>query len=219
MKAKVLFACIVLPALFVALWIYGNTAISVGEQESRWIIQDMWGEGYFNSAVGGLEGYERINLLSLQKGSSKNQELITYVVRNKCTDGSERCYVIMTSASNLLIDGGEFDSGLRGAVEAVGRVKTSDVCPIVFESAVLKYKIKVLSSKGISSARSMSKDILKKIKLNGGLMRDLRTKSCTDLSGIKPAYFHEYALLVAYVMGFAGGDLAKAGAYIEFSAQ
>lgn len=179
----------------------------------------MWKHEYFNSSAVGLDDYERINLLSLKEGSSNNQELITYTVRNKCTDASERCYLIMTSASNLLIDGGEIDSGLRGMVEAADRVKSLDFCPIAFESAILKYKIKVLSSRGIISARRMSKEILKKIKSNGGFIRDLRIKSCDDLSEMKPAYFHEYALLVAYVMGFAGGDLAKAGAYIESSVQ
>ncbi|NQD95151.1 hypothetical protein HP532_21090 [Pseudomonas sp. CrR25] len=219
MKVKLLVYSGVLMVVFFAFWVYGNSLITVGERESRWIIQDMWGANYFNVRLGGIEEYERINLLSLQEGSSKNQELITYVVKNKCNDGSERCYLIMTSASNLLIDGAEYDSGLRGVVEAVSRVKAKNFCPIAYESAIIKYKIKMLSSKGIDSARSASRNILKKIKLNGGLMKSLKTESCINLSKIKPEYFHEYAVLVAHLMGFAGGDLAKAGAYINSSAQ
>ena len=179
----------------------------------------MWGVNYFNVHRGNIQEYERINLLSLQEGSSKNQELITYVVKNKCEDDSERCYLIMTSASNLLIDGAEYDSGLRGMVEAVNRVKDKTLCPIAYESAILKYKIKTLSSKSISAARDTSKNILKKIKLNGGLMKGLKTESCVSLLKAKPEYFHEYAVLIAHLMGFAGGDLAKAGAYINSSAQ
>lgn len=219
MKVKFLLCGGVLLAVFLVFWVYGNSLVVVGERESRWIIKDMWGVNYFNVRLGSIDEYDRINLLSLKEGSSKNQELITYVVKNKCEDASERCYLIMTSASNLLIDGAEYDSGLRGVVEAVNRVKANNFCPIAYESAILKYKIKVLSSKGVGSARSASRSILNKIKLNGGLMKSLKTESCVSLLKTKPEYFHEYAVLIANLMGFAGGDLAKAGAYINSSAQ
>ena len=50
-------------------------------------------------------------------------------------------------------------------------------------------------------------------------MKGLKTESCVSLLKAKPEYFHEYAVLIAHLMGFAGGDLAKAGAYINSSAQ
>lgn len=215
MKIRFLIIGSLLLAAFIAFWVYGNSVITVGERESRWIVQEMWGGNYLNSRMNNIEEYERINLLSLREGSSKNQELITYVVKNKCSDDSERCYFVMTSASNLLIDGDEYDSGLKGMVEAVNRIKASDFCPIAYESAILKYKIKVLSSKSIEAARNSSIGILKKIKLNGGLMKSLRTKSCVKMANNKPEFFHEYTFLVAHLMGFAGGDFAKAGAYID----
>lgn len=215
MKIKILGVSGILLAVLVAFWMYGNSVIAVGERESRWIMKEMWGEDFLNSRTGHVEEHERINLLSLHEGSSKNQELITYVVKNKCKDDSERCYLIMTSAANLLIDGGEYDSGLKGMVEAVNRYKASGFCPVAYESAILKYKIKMLSSKGIDSARRSSIEILKKIKLDGGLMKSLRTKSCAQMAKEKPEFFHEYTDLIAHLMGFAGGDFAKAGAYIN----
>ncbi|WP_439888762.1 hypothetical protein ACSX1C_06615 [Pseudomonas sp. MBLB4123] len=217
MKVRLLVCGGLLLAVFSVFWIYGNSLIAVGERESRWVLWDMWGVSYFNVRALDIEEHERMNLLSLQEGSSKNQELITYVVRNRCKDDSERCYLIMTSASNLLIDGADYDTGLKGAVEAISRVKDASICPVAYESAILKYKIKTLSSRSIDSARSASRRIIEKIKLEGGLMKSLKTKSCISLLKRNPNFFHEYALLIAHVMGFAGGDFAKAGAYINSS--
>jgi len=209
-------AGVMLSVLFI-VWGYGNSVIQVGESESRWIRVEMWKPKYFNTHLGGLEDFEKVNLLSLRDGASKEQAILTYVVKNGCKDSLERCSVIMISAANLLIDAGEFDAGLKGAVEANERVKGLGICPIAFESAVLKYKLKYISSKGISSARRSASSLLSKIRQNGGVVENLRVGSCDSLAEIKPEFFHEYVLLISHLMGLAGGDFAKAGAYIQSS--
>jgi len=216
MKLKILAVVSVLVSCFIAFWVYGNSVIVAGERQSRWIVHDMWGSNFLYSATGNIEEHERINLLSLREGSSKNQELINYVVNNKCTDDSVRCYLIMTSASNILIDAGEYDSGLQGMVQANVRVDARGLCPIAYESAILKYKIKVASSKNVWSARKSSRATLDKIRSNNGFAKSLKTSSCVRLAKAKPDFFHEYTMMIAHLMGFAGGDYAKAGAYISF---
>ncbi len=219
MKIKVFFSISFLVAIVWMIFVYGRVGGSLGERESKWIIKDMWGLVDFDSQQDETEEYQRINLSSLRNGSSKNQELITYVVRNGCQDGSERCYFIMMSASNLLIDGGEYDSGLRGMVEAMNRVDSKNICPIAYELSILNYKIKTLISDEPGSMRSRARVIINKIKRDGGLVTSLRTKSCIDLSKKSPEYFHAYTLLIAQVMGLAGGDFAKVGDYIRSSIQ
>ena len=215
MKARFLVISSILIVFFVTFWVYGNSVIAVGERESRWIVQDMWGSSYLYARVEGLAGHERMNLLSLREGASKNQELIDYVVKNMCADYSVRCYLDMTSASNILIDAKDYDSGLRGMVEAVERVNAKGFCPIAYESAILRYKIEVVSSKDIRSARASAVGTLEKIKSNNGFMRNLKDRSCTGLARERPEFFQQYTMLVAELMGFAGGDYAKAGAYID----
>ncbi|WP_222908971.1 hypothetical protein [Pseudomonas sp. DNDY-54] len=215
MKIRFLVLSGILIASFASFWVYGNSVIAIGERESRWILQDMWGSSYFYARMEGLNEHERINLLSLREGSSKNQELIDHVMKNKCTDDSVRCYLVMTSASNLLIDAREYDSGLRGMVEAIDRVSAKEFCPIAYESAIIRYKIEVMSSKDSWSARRSSIDVLEKIKANNGFIKSLKTETCTRLAREKPKFFHEYTMLVAHIMVFAGGDYAKAGAYID----
>ncbi|WP_313057267.1 hypothetical protein [Stutzerimonas nitrititolerans] len=130
MKTKILVVGGLVMAVVVSFWVYGNSLIAVGERESRWIVQDMWGSSFFDSRAEKLEEHERMNLISLREGSSENQELISYVLKNKCADYSVKCYLAMTAASNILIDAGEYDSGLRGMVEAINRVDAGDLCPI-----------------------------------------------------------------------------------------
>ena len=214
MRFKVVGVFLILFLCFFALWIYGNSVIKVGEYESRWIRSNMWKSEYFNGKSVEVVDYDVFNLLSLHDGASKNQKIITYVVRNKCSDASERCYVTMTSGANLLIDSGDYDLGLRGVVEAYDRVRKSGVCPIVFELAILRYKIKSISSERLSLARNSSRELLDKIKA-GGVVENLKTESCDALSRRKAGFFHEYVVLVSQLMGIAGGDFAKSGAYIN----
>ncbi|MCO7543257.1 hypothetical protein [Stutzerimonas nitrititolerans] len=215
MKTKILVVGGLVMAVVVSFWVYGNSLVAVGERESRWIVQDMWGSSFFGSRAEKLEEHERMNLISLREGSSENQELINYVLKNKCADYSVKCYLVMTAASNILIDAGEYDSGLRGMVEAINRVNAGDLCPIAHESAILRYKLKIASTKNVRSAQRLSVNVLERIKLNGGFIKNLKTGSCTSLAKEKPEFFYEYTMLIARIMELAGGDFVKAGAYIS----
>ena len=215
MKAKILVVGGLVMAMVVSFWVYGNSLIVAGERESRWIVQDMWGSSFFSSRAEKLEEHERMNLISLREGSSENQELINYVLKNKCADYSVKCYLVMTAASNILIDAGEYESGLRGMVEAINRVTAGGLCPIAYESAILRYKLKIASTKNVRSAQKLSVNVLEKIRSSNGFINNLKTESCTGLVKEKPEFFYEYTMLVARVMEFAGGDFVKAGAYIS----
>lgn len=206
---KVVFAALAVIFLVpVAIWGYGNYAIYIGKKEASWILSDMWGE-YFGLRSTNLQDFEEKYLESLSYGAGKNQSLINFVVGNKCYDSTWRCAVIMTSASNLMLDADVDRVGLRGAVEAYERVRGQ--CSVMYESSVLLYHIKHLSDGGMAKANTL----LRKIRKNGGIMSDMRTPECKRLASERPEYFASYALLVAKVMAISGGRNAYVAAYIQ----
>ncbi len=213
MKKIILLVISIAAALALMFFIFGKYVAFIGKRESGWIIEDMWSEKYFGARSGELKENELIYLKSLFDGASKDQRLISYVVKNKCYDATWDCSIVMMSASNLMIDAKDYDTGLRGAIEAYERVRGQ--CPIIYESVILRYKLEKLSNSPYSVAASKAKSILNKIKHSGGLMSDLRTTACKKLLKEKPEYFTTYALLTSKLMELSGGRDAKAAAYIN----
>lgn len=207
----VLAALVSAPVLF---WAYGNYAMWSGRAESSWILKEMWGAEFFGYRSPGLEEFELNYLKSLSVGASKDQSLVDFFVKNKCYDGSWRCSVVMTTGSNLLIDGGDSKVGLRGAIEAYERVRGK--CSIVYESSVLRYQFKVLSEYPLKEAKVRAATIVGKIKKNGGIMLDLRSSACSILLKKKPEYFTAYTVLVSELMKIAGGRHASAALHIDY---
>lgn len=195
------------------LWWFANYASNTGEKESAWLREDMWGEAYFGARSNQLEHYEIDFIKSLNAGSSRDQSLITAVVRHKCYDSSWRCSVIMTTAGNLILDSGDYKVGLRGAVEAHERI--SGQCSVVFESAIAFYHIRNLSLDAQKNVGNRAAALLKKIEDKGGLMSNLRSKECRALALSRPEYFTTYAMLTANLMELAGGRYAMAAAYLK----
>ncbi|WP_313057265.1 hypothetical protein [Stutzerimonas nitrititolerans] len=83
------------------------------------------------------------------------------------------------------------------------------------KSAILRYKLKVASTKNVRPAQKLSVNVLEKTRSNGGFIKNLKTESCAGLAKEKPEFFYEYTMLVAKVMELADGDFVKAGAYIK----
>jgi hypothetical protein len=217
MKIKIILIFLTILAIPIVagilFWLYGNYVIMIGENNSAWITHEMWDAPYLNSHSQVLNKGETIYLASLQAGASKNKDIMDYLWENKCEDSSWSCALIMTAVSNLLLDNRDYDTGLKAAVEAYDRIKGS--CSIAYESAILKYKIQKLSASTGNNSGSSVRAILYKIKNNGGLMSNLRTDSCNKLAREQPEFFHAYVMLVAQLMGFAGGDYLKASVYME----
>lgn len=201
---------IVAPVVF---WVYGNYANSMGRLGSLWLIENMWGVRYFGARSADFQDFESVYLKSLGGGSSKDQFLIDYVVNNKCYDSSWRCSVIMTAASNLMLDNGKSSAGLRGAVEAYDRIRGG--CSIALESTVVSYHLRRLSSGRQDGKAVKAEALLGKIKRDGGVLADVRSEACRKLILSKPEYFTAYALLVARLMALSGGENAYSAAYID----
>lgn len=203
---------------FVILAVLGVVALGqyvtyVGERESLWITKDFWNGRYFNVAGGLLADFERVNLNSLRDGSSKDDVVVGYVAEKMCRERTSICYLSMLSAANTLMDGKYFDSGTGLADEAY-RQKI-ELCPVSFESTLLRYKISQISGMGFSASRREARAVVERIKKKGGLIVDLRTDLCDKELTLKPEFFHAYVVLVSKVMDYAGGELAIAGAYIQ----
>ena len=211
---KLIFSALVtvlsLPILFFAL---GKYFSFIGERDSRWITNDMWGSTYFGARAADLSENEKIYLKSLSKGASKEQQIISYVVKNKCYDSTWDCSLIMTSASNLMIDSQDYETGLRGAIEAYQRIP--GMCPIIYETSILRYKLEKLAASNSNSTTNQARSIINKIKTDGGIMTDLRGKACKKLIVERPEYFTTYTILISKMMEISGGNNSKAAAYIR----
>ena len=194
------------------LWLFGNYVLDAGKEDSDWL-ENMWGSKYFGSRSDRLDSYELDFIKSLSRGASKEQALIDAVVRGKCYDSSWKCSAIMTTAGNLMLDHGNYQVGLRGAVEAHERIRGQ--CPVLFESSVTLYHIRTLSSGGQRDAGHRAVTLLRKIKREGGIMEDLRSDECRALARERPEYFTSYALLVASLMELAGGQYSVPAAYLR----
>jgi hypothetical protein len=176
-------------------------------------MEDMWGVKYFGARSADFQDFEVVYLKSLGGGSSKDQLLIDYIVSNKCYDSSWRCSIIMTAASNLMLDNGQSRVGLRGAVEAYDRMRGG--CSIALESTVVSYHLRKLSSGRQDGKADKAEALLGKIRRDGGILADVRSGSCRELILSKPEYFTAYALLVARLMAVSGGESAYSAAYID----
>lgn len=210
LKAFVFFGTL-LGAVFLFIQ-YGLSIIRTGEAESRWILKEMWGDISF-SAEENLMDYDITYIKSLRDASSKDKDVVDYVWREKCRDRSERCHMTMMAAANLMLDLGNYESGLSAATQAFELQR--EKCPIAFESVALRYKIKKISLMSGDQSRKISTDLIGRIKERGGLLKSLRTNSCQSYIKEKPTFFREYAALISRLMMLAGGDTAKTGAYIE----
>lgn len=204
---------VVLLLVFAGIVWLGRYVTDVGEEKSRWIRSGFWSGSYFNVSKGRLSEIEIVNLKVLDERWVKDQGVINYLGRVKCRDHNEFCVLTMISMANLLIGSGESDSGLK-LLEEVRRAGVGQ-CTINFELSILNYKAHALASLGLPAARVESGAVLEKIKRQGGLIYDLRNEACNQLAEEKSELFHQYVVLVSRVMGYAGGDMAKAGAYIQ----
>jgi len=214
-KLKIFLFCgVIACAVFVFIQ-YGMSIIRVGESESRWILKEMWGEEWMASGVGGLDEYEVVYMRSLLDGASKDDGVVEYVWREKCREISVRCYMTMMAAANLMIDSGEYESGLSAAAQGLELMGGDDDCPVEFETVLLRYKIKKITLVGGLQANRESKNLIYEIKKKGGIFGSLRGSSCFSKVKEKPVLFQRYVALVASLMVFAGGDFSKAGIYIE----
>jgi len=173
----------------------------------------MWGEGYFSAAGDDLDAEDVFYLRSLIEGSSRDQELIDYVVKNACYDASWKCSLVMTTASNLMLDEGQLDVGLQGFIGAYERVKGR--CSILYESSIIIYHTRKLISEGSVDTKDRATSLLEKLEREGGVVTDLRDLECRNLVRKKPEYFVAYASLVANLMQIAGGKYAYASVYIH----
>ncbi|MDA7088636.1 hypothetical protein PH586_19840 [Pseudomonas sp. SA3-5] len=208
-------ALVVLVFFFVAVaafWGYGNYVRLTGSEGASWLL-DMWGVRYFGLRSESNQDFEFIYHRSLGAGASKDQGLIDYVVGNKCYDSSWRCSVIMTAASNLMLDDGQVKVGLRGAVEAYERTRGG--CSIILETTILSYHLRELSSVRSINVESRAGALLRKIKARGGVLSDIRGDACRELVSKSPEYFTTYALLIAKLLVFSGGRNAYSAAYID----
>ncbi len=204
---------VILLLVFAGVVWLGRYVTDIGEEKSRWIRSDFWSGSYFNISKGRLSEIEVTSLKVLDERWVKDQGVINYLGRVKCRDHNEFCALTMVSMANLLIGSGEGDSGLK-LLEEVRRAGVGQ-CPINFELSILNYKAHALASLGLRAARAESGAVLEKIKRQGGLIYDLRNKSCNELVEEKPELFHQYAVLLSKVMMYAGDDDAKAAAYIQ----
>jgi hypothetical protein len=209
---KILVALGVVVSSFVALWGYGNYVRLEGAREAAWIL-DMWGVKYFGHRSSSSDDFEIFYYKSLAAGAKSNQELIDFVVKGKCYDSSWRCSVIMTAASNIMLDNGQSKVGLRGAVEAYERLEKK--CPIVLETTIVSYQLRELSMASQSGVEKKASALLQKIKVDGGVLHDMRNETCRQMAIEKPEYFTTYALLVAKLMTFSGGADAYSAAYLD----
>lgn len=194
------------------LWLFGNYVLDAGKEDSAWL-ENMWGGKYFGRRSGRLDSYELDFIKSLSHGASNEQSLIGAIVRGTCYDPSWKCSVIMTTAGNLMLDHGNYQVGLRGVVEAHERIRGQ--CPVLLESSVTLYHVRVLSFGNQKDAAQRAATLLRKIKREGGIMEDLRSDECRALAGERPEYFTSYALLVASLMELAGGRYSVPAAYLR----
>ncbi|MBW4652677.1 MAG: hypothetical protein KME20_06510 [Kaiparowitsia implicata GSE-PSE-MK54-09C] len=177
--------------------------------DASWVLEDMWGKAYLSASGGRLENYDEIYLQSLNSGV-EDRQVLDFIWKNKCKDGGDRCFVIMASAANLLIDSQEIDSGLTALVEARNKRGSKDFCPIVYELSILRYKLREVEGVG-SNVDGLALSLLRKIRSDGGVVEDLRMDSCIKFSTEKPEFFRAYALMVARMMS-RGGDITEEAA-------
>ncbi|WP_339081927.1 hypothetical protein [Pseudomonas sp. TMP9] len=178
----------------------------------EWVLKNLWGSDYVRATGGKLEYYDEIFIASLNDGD--NQRVLDFVWKNKCRDGSEKCYVVMASAANILINSFETDSGLTALVEAKNRREDKNSCPIIYELSIIRYKIKTLENTN-NRPNDLALSLLRKIKRSGGIIEDVRIDACLALAKEKPELFRAYALMIAQIMSFAGGTTTDAGRKIN----
>ncbi|MCY1493573.1 hypothetical protein D9M68_274110 [compost metagenome] len=191
----------------------GQYIIYVGERDSLWIREEFWNGKYFNVARERLTEIEMANIETLSYGVSRNQRILDYLGRVRCRDGTAFCYLSMLSVANVLVDGDSHDHGVKLMEEAYE--KQPGLCLVSFESSLLIYKLKQLSTMARRESRREAKAVIKKIKDEGGLVVDLRNYSCDRMLEDKPEFFHMYVILTSKVMEYAGGNTAAVGAFIQ----
>lgn len=182
--------------------------------ESRWIVEEMWRADYFNRSKGRVREDEVLNIMSLKKGASLREGILEYVSAQNCSSSEIHCILNDLSIANLLVDSGELDSALNMLSSVPDRLDKIQDCPIALESSVLRYHEGSLARMPPSKARRVASSLIGKIKVQGGLLRNLRSEQCDKLAQSKPELFHEYVTLVSRVMELGDATLFKQGAYI-----
>lgn len=143
-----------------------------------------------------LREYGDFFIRSLNPGSSNDQDNFDFFGRNKCKDRSVKCYLLLNSLGNLLIDQGDLENGLKSAIYGYELIHESSYCPVAYEIVVVNYKIEKIKAYSFFQTSKRARLLLDKIKNFGGVSNDLRTESCEALKVNFPFYFDKYSELV-----------------------
>ncbi|WP_285642667.1 hypothetical protein [Pseudomonas sp. NBRC 100443] len=206
---------LVLALSAIAVLYFGRLVTDSGRNDSKWIREDMWRASYFNKKGKGLAESDLTNILSIQPGASEDEAFVDYVGKDKCEVDAAVCNENNIEIANLLIDSGHAESALKLLERVRKRLLEMHVCPIEFESSLLRYKEKQLSGYSPEAARKEAAAVINRIRMKGGVIYDLRTESCDSLAREKPELFHEYVIISARIMQMGDVELFKAGAFIE----
>jgi hypothetical protein len=215
MNKNLLIVCF--STIFVGFSIFSYLAKRSDQQASPdWILSGIWQINISNSNSFVVNaGSNDLFMQSLQPGASKQQHLLDYVGKNKCRAKTPECSLVMLVGANLLLDAGEYDSGLKGGVTAYDMIRKSGACGIMPEITVLRFKLHQLDEFTKNKAEWRAQGALGIVRDKGGFMSSLRSASCEKLRAEKPELFDAYASVVAQLMQRAGGSFPDAASKIE----
>ena len=188
---------------------------STQQANPDWILSGIWQINTNNSNKPAVNADNDFFIQSLQSGASKQQHLLSYAGKNKCRAKTPECSLVILVGSNLLLDAGEYDSGLKGGVTAYDMIRETGACGVMSEITVLRFKLHQLDEFSKNKAEWRAQGTLSIIRKKGGFMSSLRTTSCEKLRAEKPELFDAYASVVAQIMRRAGGSFPDAANKIE----
>lgn len=221
MKKAFYVSLIIFSAFFIlatAIFIYGFHMANKGEEDTRWLIHEMWGGDFFEEKNNATRPEDAMLIKSLSVGFPSRDEVDRYLEKNICKDNTRECREYILIAANAQAGVNGIDEARKLLALAAVRAKEASAgeCPIRFELAYLN-----LVRHGLQKERKnknyngMIIKAVNKIKEDGGFLYNLRSVECVYESKVAPEIFRSYVSLIEKIMAGGGHGMKWSAAVIR----
>lgn len=206
---------LIVAAVLLASSLYwkGKTIVAEAEHETRWLRINMWNAIYFNPKPAKNLNVDDLFLKSTT--ASHKDAILKYLKGRTCREYTEECITRQLMLANILITENDLSTARKLENQAAKYYAENTSCAIRFETTFLRHIIAVTRKLSLKESKDRANSILEKIKKQGGVKFNLRTKACESLAASSPQLFHNYVMTVAEIMSYAGGSWAESAAYLR----
>lgn len=209
---RAVFALLGALALVAIVVLIGLKVTGDVKQGSQWIVSKFWDGDYFNYTRGSASELEILNMMSLK--NKDGASILRFLEGRSCGSDEFSCSLGLLTKANAYIQEGDLNRA-RDVLLEYGKSSGANVaCRVNVESTLVSYEIKRIDGYEFKIAQSEARKAVEKIRVNGGLVSNLRNKYCEEMISDKPEFFHAYVIEVAKLMIAAGGSDAAVGEYI-----